>query len=65
MSSPPRAKSEYRGIRKAGVSQNQIDLVGLLVQQGGMMILEPAGFQGWPIVSFDFTAVFLHLYFLS
>jgi hypothetical protein len=64
MSSPPRAKCEYRGIRQTGVSQSQIDLVVLLVQQGGMMILEPAGFQGWPIVSCDFSAVFLHHYFL-
>ena len=59
------AKPESRGIQETEISQSQIDLVGLLVQKGGMMILEPEGFQGLPIVSVDFTAVFLHHYFLS
>ena len=35
------------------------DWLGRIIgPQGRKMILEPAGFQGWPIVSFDFTAVF-------
>jgi hypothetical protein len=59
------AKPESRGIQKSGISQSQIDLVGLLVQKGEMTIREPARFPELPIVSFDFAAVFLHNYFLS
>jgi len=59
------AQPESRGIEKTGIAQSQIDLVGLLVQKGEMMIREPAGFPDLPMSSFDFAAVFLHHYFLS
>jgi hypothetical protein len=59
------AKPESRGIQETGISQSQIDLVGLLVQKGEMTIGESVGSPELPIVSFDFAAVFLDNYFLS
>jgi hypothetical protein len=59
------AKRDSRDIQKAGIAQSQIDLVGLLVQKGEMMIREPARFPDLPMNSCDFAAVFLRIYFLS